>query len=108
MRWYNQLYVGKKAKKRRFRMIQNIRSRKMQPDTYVITPAENGNNILDIYPSIVLLQPYYEEKDCLILGIAYGYREALLVARDIVDDMFQQTGGLDLQDFLNRNERQGV
>lgn len=102
MRWYNHLYVGEKAKKKRFWIIQKIRGHKLQNDIYVITPAANGNNILDIYPSMVLSQPYCKDTDLLIIGIAKGYQEALEVTTQIVDDMYQSTGGFDLQRFITR------
>lgn len=100
MLWYKHLYVGEKAKKHRFHIIQNIRRNKLQADVYVITPASNGNNILDIYPTITLMQPYYQESDLMILGIADGYQEALEVAGTIVDEMYQTTGAFKLVNFL--------
>jgi len=100
MRWYNHLYVGEKAKKRRFHIIQGLREGKLQPEVYVITPPQNGNNILDIYPSPMLLLPPYRNEDMMILGIAVTYWEALEVVRDIVDTMYRETGGFDLSQFM--------
>lgn len=105
MRWFNHLYVGDKAKKKRFRIIQGIRNGRLQIGAYVITPASNGNNILDIYPSVVLQHPYYQKKDLLILGIAADYWDALETVRQIVDEMYQITGGFDLQEFISRKEQ---
>ncbi len=100
MHWYNHLYVGEKAKKRRFSIIQGIREERLQPEVYVITPPQNGNNILDIYPSAMLLLPPYRDEDYLVLGIAVTYWEALKVVRQIVDDMYRQTGRFGLPEFL--------
>ena len=107
MRWYNHLYVGKSAKKKRFAIIQGIRHEKLQPGIFVITPAVNGKNLIDIYPSYMLLTPYYQSRDLLVIGIAYGYFEALEVVKDIVDQMFKTTGGFDLKGFLklDKNEQ---
>ena len=66
----------------------------------MITPASNGNNILDIYPATTFLSPYYREKEFLIIGIALGYGEALKLAGRIVEDMYQKTGAFCLDDFL--------
>lgn len=104
MRWYNHLYVGEKAKHRRFPIIQGIREGKLQPEVYVITPPQNGNNILDIYPSAMLLLPPYRDEDFLVLGIAVTYWEALEVVRQMVDDMYRQTGGFKLSVFLEAME----
>lgn len=100
MLWYKHLYMGEKAKKHRFHIIRNIKTCKIQVDIYVITPAANGTDILDIYSCITLLQPYYQELDMMILGIADGYDEALEVAASIVDEMYQKTGEFDLSKFL--------
>ncbi len=103
MRWFSRLYVGEKASKRRFAIIQGIREQKLQPDVYVITPPQNGNNILDIYPSPMLLLPPYRDQDLQILGIAVTYWEALEVVRRMVDDMVQSEAGLCLSKFLEED-----
>ncbi|WP_330387656.1 hypothetical protein [Lacrimispora sphenoides] len=100
--WFDRLYVGEKAKKKRYRIIQGIRRLKPGPGIYVITPAANGNNILDIYPAMTLLWPLYREEEFLILGIASGYWEALEVAGNIIGDMYRKTGGFDLPAFIGR------
>lgn len=100
MRWYNHLYVGEKAKKKRYAIIQGIRRGTLMPDAFVITPPQNGNNVLDIYPAAMLLLPPYRDQELMILGIASTYWEALSVVRDIVDEMYQRTGGFDLAEFV--------
>ncbi|WP_330398706.1 hypothetical protein [Lacrimispora celerecrescens] len=100
--WFDRLYVGEKAKKKRYRIIQGIRRLKPGPGIYVITPAANGNNILDIYPAMTLLWPLYREEEFLILGIASGYWEALEVAGNIIGDMYRKTGGFDLSAFIGK------
>ena len=104
MEWYNHLYVGKKAKRRRYAIIQGIRDGVFDPLSYVITPPQNGNNILDIYPAAMLHLPPYKDQDMLILGIAADYWEALEVVRRIVDEMYQSTGGFDLKALLEERQ----
>ncbi len=107
MIWYEHLYMGDKAKKHRFSIIQSIREKKAGSDVYVITPPSNGNNILDIYPVTTLYQEYYEKKNLLILGIASGYQEALTLAGRIVDRMYRETGAFSIRDFLEKEETGG-
>ena len=38
--------------------------------------------------------------DILVIGIAVGYGEALSLAGKIVEDMYRETGGFCLEDFL--------
>ena len=100
MQWYSHLYVGDKAKKDRYRIIQGIRYGRLQPEVYVITPPGNGKNILDIYPSAMLLLPPCRDEDFLVIGIAVTYWEALEVARRIVDDLYQRTGEFSLDSLI--------
>lgn len=100
--WYDHLYVGEKARKKRYRIIQGIRKSKSGPEIYVITPATNGNNILDIYPAMTLSWPIYQDEVFLVLGIASTYWEALEVAGNIVNDMYRKTGGFNLQGFIGK------
>lgn len=100
----NHLYVGEKAKKKKKYIIRNLREGHFFLGAYVITPAENGNNILDIYPTEVFLFPNSKNMDFHILGIADSYWEALEVVRQIIDEMYQMTGGFDLDAFSARRE----
>ncbi len=100
MVWYDHLYVGEKAKRHRFSIIQNIRRKKIRPGIYVITPPSNGNNILDIYPAAVLFQEYYDRKNLMILGVADGYQDAVELTGRIVSEMYEKTGGFCLENFL--------
>lgn len=97
--WFSRLYVGEKAKRKRYRIIRGIRKSKPQPGVYVITPALNGNNILDIYPSKALISSIFRE-EFLVMGIAADYWEALEVAGHIVSDLYRETGDFSLPAFI--------
>lgn len=103
MLWYDKLYVGENAKKHRFSIIQSIRRKKGRLGVFVITPASNGNNILDIYPTVTLFRFHFDQRERLILGIAKGYQEALNLAGEIVRDMYQETGAFCLEKFLEQS-----
>ncbi len=92
MRFDSHLYVGEKAKKVRYGILQGLRQQKLQPEVYVITPPQNGKNLYDIYPSPILLLPPYRDQDLEILGIAVTYWEALEVVRRMVDDKYRKAG----------------
>lgn len=100
MLWYSRLYTGEKAQKHRFDVIQGIRDEKSLPWIYVITPASNPQNILDIYPADEMKNPAYEKREFFIIGIADGYQDALEVASQIVCEMYQATGKFCLEQFI--------
>ncbi len=103
MDYYDHLYVGEKAKKRRYPILQGLREGRPQPEVYVIVPPLSGNNILEIIPSVMLWQPPYQEREILVMGIAVTYWEALTVAGKIVDDLYRKTGGFCLSQMTDGN-----
>lgn len=100
MQWYEHLYLGEKAKKHRYKILQGLRAGKLQPEVYVIMPPLSGNNLLEIYPSAMLLIPPMSGEERLIVGVAVTYWETLEVVRQIVDDLYQKTGGFCLTDLI--------
>lgn len=98
--WHDRLYVGKLAGRCRRLIWRRLGQNRYLPGVFVITPASGGHNILDIYPAWSLLQEYYENRQLLVIGIAVGYGEALSLAGKIVEDMYRETGGFCLEDFL--------
>ena len=101
MQWYSHLYVGRRAKRHRYAIIQGIREERLQPEVYVITSPQNGENLCDIYPSALLLVPSEKKKERMILGIAVTYWEALEVVRRMVDDLYQKTGEVSAEAFAS-------
>ena len=104
MRWYRHLYVGEQAKKRRFAILQSIRREKFRPGVHVIVPAAGPSNLLDILSAAELFHNrFLKREELLILGVGASYEEALEVAARIVSDLYRQTGGFDLNEFLKKN-----
>ena len=92
MKWYNNLYVGKNAKRRKHKIIMNTIRRKPQIGIYLITLPVNSANSLEIYPSYILIQKYYQKKNMMIVGISEGYDEALEIMQEIIMDCYNETG----------------
>ena len=100
MLWYSGLYTGKKADLHRADVIRQIRDGKSLPWVYVVTPASNRENILDIYRADDLKNPAYRGREFLILGVADGYQEALEVATGIVGELYEKTGDFHLERLI--------
>lgn len=104
MRWYENLYFGEGAKKDGVRIVKRLQAGKLQPDVYVITLAANEQNLLDIYPSYVLLQPYYQKQDLLVIGLAAGRKEAQELVAKIVDEVYQKTSEVAVRQYFQKQE----
>ena len=105
MRWYEKLYLGEKAQKKRLSVIRAVRKEKTV-GYYVLTLASNGQDLLDIYPAFAFTQPYYKEKDLLIIGIAADFKDAAMLSGKIVSEVYQKTGGFDIAGFLQQESGQ--
>lgn len=103
MKWYKKLYLGENAARSKYKVFGRIRAGKFCFDTYLIVLSTNPDNLLDIIPADMLLQPYFKKnrKDIFVVGIADGRDEAFLVVRDIIDDVYSHTGSFDIKSYLH-------
>ena len=104
MKWYKNLYIGDKAKKAKYKVFGLIRKNRFTIDTYLITIADNPDNILDIYSANVLKQPHFKKKnrnEIYVVGLAKGREEALYLVRDIIDEVYSNTKGFDIAGYLH-------
>lgn len=101
MRWYERLYLGEKAKRNRFSILQAVRKEKSS-GYYILTPASNKQNLLDIYSAHTLNQPYYKKQDLLIVGVAADYGDAAVLAGKIIEDVYKKTGDYNVTGFFER------
>ncbi|MGN0383912.1 MAG: hypothetical protein ACI4DS_06550 [Eubacterium sp.] len=100
MKWYDNLYIGEKALNSSKDIINKIKSRKFQMDIYVLTTSSTDKNIMDIYPSYVLLQKYFFKTDIIILGIAKGREEAMGLMQNIIMEVYNATGNFDIKQYI--------
>ena len=104
MRWYNDLYAGESIRHKIEKMKWKIRHNAGQIDVYVISLASNPQNLLDIIPAQELLQKAYPKRDMYVVGLAGGYDEALEVVTQIIDEVYQQTGGFAIAAYLQQKK----
>ena len=100
--WYNDLYVGEIASRRKCRIIRNIKKHKNQVGVYVITLPSNKDNLLDIYPSVVLNQKHFLNRRIDIIGICGSREEAFSLTTDIVFDCYNDYGSVNLTEMFER------
>jgi hypothetical protein len=99
MNWCAHIYAGKKAALHRHSIISALKKGKPCPGVYVLTRAVDSDGILDIYHSAVILSGFYRDREITVIGIAMGRREAMEVARLIVDDMYRKNGDFDIDAY---------
>ena len=98
MTWYDELYVGESIVHKTKRVKWKIDHNAGQIGIYVIAPASNDKNLLDIIPAAELLQKGYPKKDLKIAGLAGSY-----------DEEYRNTGAFFVRSYLDehRSGREG-
>ena len=68
MRYYKHLYLMEGLEKKKGRIIRKLEENKFQANIHIITLSQNEKNHLEIYNSVLLLQPDYPHEDVLCGG----------------------------------------
>lgn len=101
MHFCKRLYMSPSIKAKRKKIMWKLRTGRPQPMIYVVSLAKN-DDLLEIYHSAMLKQKYYKKKENrpYIVGLAAGYEQAVSLVTDILEDVFQRTGGYDVKGFF--------
>ena len=106
MKWYPDLYVGTNAKKKQKKIIRKLKTNAGMLDVYLITVAANGEDIFDIISSAYLQQKAIRRNLPMIVGIACGYEEAAELAAGIVEEVYRETGDVQVQSYLTEKVKE--
>ncbi|MBO5371346.1 MAG: hypothetical protein J6A75_01360 [Lachnospiraceae bacterium] len=106
MKWHRKLYAGESISKRQTKIKWKIMHNAGQIGVYVLTLAANPANLIDIIPSWELLQKHYPKKDLYVIGLAGNYEEALLLAGQIVQEVYAKTDGFDIRSYIQERGKQ--
>ncbi len=102
MEWYNRLYIGKRAMSNKRTIISRIKKNKLIPGVYVLTLPANDENVLDIYPSVTLMQPHYQKSNIFVVGIAQGRDEALDMVKQIIMESYELAGSFKVKELVKK------
>ena len=93
MIFYRHLFVGRRAARKKDRILEKLKNREFAPGVYVIVPPANPESLLDIIPAYMLIgSTETEENPDRIIGIALGKGEAMEVAGIILGSCYRYTG----------------
>lgn len=101
MHLYKHLYASDSLKKKRRQIAWKLKTYKFMPDIYVVTLAEN-RDLLEIYHSAILKQPYFKQYSPYVVGIAQNRDEAIELAQRIIIDTIHSNGNLDVKAYICR------
>ena len=100
IRWLDPLFVSESAENDLQRIVKRIKHRKGLLDTYVLMLPANKSDQLDIIHANYLVQPWYQERELTIVGVARGKSNAIELLVRMVDEAVNKTGSPELRAYL--------
>lgn len=96
------VYTGEMEEKSFKKMLRKIQLKRPVMSIYVITQPIENHGLLEIYNYNELLQPYYRKKKgtVWVVGIASSREAAVQVVADMMEDMMQKLGKIDINEYL--------
>jgi hypothetical protein len=101
IKWAKNLFLSENiTPKKKAKIIKNIEKRNLMLEVYCITFASNPENLFDIMNANEFLFPYYSRKEIQILGIALSKREAFELVKDMLEEIYRETGGFQVREYF--------
>lgn len=102
--WAEKLYLSADIKsKKKIKLMEYIENGKLTFEVYCITLASNPDNLFDIINANELLFPYYVKQEMYILGLAASKEQAKLLVKDMVEEIYKNTGSFQVRDYFSKN-----
>lgn len=106
MRYYHNLYVDERLLPKIDKIKAKLEKGKIQRNKYLIVLTKNEKNHLEFFDSVLLKQKIIANEDLLIVGIADGYYGAFELVQNIVQDVLDQTGDVNIRKYMIEQQKE--
>lgn len=106
MRYYRHLYLSEGLEKKKDKIIRRLEEGRFQPGIHLVTLAEGKGKQLEIFSSLLFLQPSYPKKSLFVVGLAKDYEDALELVEKIVREVYNETKGTDIRSYILDKEQE--
>ena len=101
LKFAQNLYLGEGiAPEKLDKLKKRMNKKPLLANVYLITPARNPADKLDIFDARQLVQPHYKDEEFLVLGMASGYEDALQLIERITGECLKARGDCNLREYL--------
>jgi hypothetical protein len=107
MEYYKYLYLSEKLEKKKGRVVDRLERGKFQPGIHLVLLPRNERNQLEILNAAYLLQPDYPKAGLFVAGIADSYENALEIVEKISQEVYDNTGNMNIRSYILRKEQEG-
>ena len=106
IKWLDNLYLSKDIRgKKKIKLMNKIESGQLSFELYCIMFASNPNNLFDIINANDLLFPYYQRQELYILGLASSREAAKLLVKDMLVEVYRETGEFQVREYYQMSEQ---
>ncbi|MBQ2987219.1 MAG: hypothetical protein IJE23_07035 [Tyzzerella sp.] len=105
MKYYYALYMDEYAKENQADIIRKIENDKWQMNIYLVALTKGEKNHMEVFHSVLLIQKALSKDDLFVVGIANGYFEALELVEKITQEVYDETGGVDIRNYILQKQR---
>lgn len=101
--FHNKLYVAEELSDSRRKVLKKLKQGKLQMGVLVITLPLGDNDMLEIYPSYVLLQEKYKQEQITVVGIAGEQETAFSLIEQMANDCLANNGNADIRAYFEQD-----
>jgi len=105
--YYNNLYIDTKLMKKKEQLKEQLEKNEWHSHMHLIILAKEAQNHLEFFSTRMLKQEVFAPTTLFVVGFAAGYDEAREMVRDIVEEVYQKTGSVDIRRFLLEHSERG-
>ena len=104
MKYYHDLYLSKSLLSKKETIIEKLENNQWQLSKYLLVLAQNENNHLEFFDSVLLTQNLMPKEDLFVVGIADSYLGAVDMVQKITEEVYASTGNTNIRSYLLSKE----
>ncbi|MCC8151238.1 MAG: hypothetical protein LIO96_07230 [Lachnospiraceae bacterium] len=102
MIWDDHMFIGKRCRGRAKTLQYRISNGLAHPGVFLLVLPQSEHAVLEIIPSLLLLQKDYPRENLRVVGMAATRSEAFSLAEQIIAGAFQECGKADVEAFISQ------
>lgn len=100
------LYVSEDLKDKKEQVLENLTDTSaFHMPVFILTLAGGGHNQLEFFSSVFLRQPYYEDKEIFVVGLAGSYFTAVGLVRQIFLEVMEKTKDTGIREYIRGRQK---
>lgn len=107
MRFYKYLYVQDVLEKKKDKIIEKLRKKKILLNCHIVALSPTDRNQLDIYSSKFLFQPGFPTEDLFVVAIVKSHEDAIEFVEKLLKDVYNETKRTDMRSYILEKEQEG-